>query len=56
MLFILNVAEEKLFDFRVKLSQSLVLLCVREVDGHISPWRDNVEFGVKHIDPMDNSV
>jgi len=56
VLFVLNIAVEELLDLRVELSQSTLLLCVREVDAHISTRRDNVELGIKHINPVNNSI
>lgn len=56
MLVVLNIAEKKLFDFRVKSSESLVLFRIREVDIRISSGRDNVELGIEHVDSMDDTV
>lgn len=53
---ILSIAEEKLFDFGVEGGEPLFLLGVREVDAHVSSWRDNVELGVEHINAVNDSV
>lgn len=56
MLIIFNLAEKKLLNLRVEGSEPPVLVCVREVEFCISTGRNNVEFGVEHIDSMDNPV
>lgn len=56
MFFILNIAIKKFLDFRVEGCQSFFFLNIREVEVHIRSRRHDVEFGVEHINPMDDSV
>lgn len=56
MFFILNGAVKKLFNLGMEMLQPSLLFHVGEVYGHISTRGDNVEFGVKCINPVNNSV
>ena len=56
MLSVIFRVEEQLLNLGVEGSESLLLLCVREVYRQISSRGDNVELWVKHIDSMNNSV
>ena len=54
--FILGFTIQKLFDFWVESCESFLLFGVREVDRLISSRRYDVEFRVKDIDSMNNTV
>ena len=54
--FILNFAVKKVVNFGMELLQPPLLLDVREVYAHINTRGHNVEFGIKHINPMYNAV
>ena len=56
MFFILSFTVQKLFDFWVECSESFLLFSVRKVDGLISSRRDDVEFRIKNVNSMDNTV
>lgn len=54
--FVLSFTVEQLFNFRVEGCESFLLLSVREVDRLVSSRRDDVKFGVKDVNSMNNSV
>lgn len=56
MLLVLSFTEEQLFDFWVESCESLLLFGVIEVNRKIGSRRHNVEFGVKDVNSMNNSV
>jgi hypothetical protein len=53
---VLNIAVKELLNFRVEGSEPLVSLGIWEVDSHVCSRRDDVELGIKHVNPMDNPV
>lgn len=56
MFFVLNRAVEKLLNFWMERGQPTFLLRVGKVYALISTRGDNVEFGIKDINTMNNSV
>lgn len=56
MFLILNWAVKELLNVRMERFQSSFLLSVWKVYAHISTRRYNVEFGIKHINTMHNTV
>ena len=56
VLVVLNGAVKKFFNFFMERSQPKFLLSVREVYALVSTRGYNVEFGIKYIDTMNNSV
>ena len=56
MFFILYFAVKKVFNLGMEMLQPPLLLGVREVYGHVSTGGHDVEFGIKHINPMYNAV
>ena len=56
MLFVLNRTVKKFFNFFMERSQPKFLLGVGEVYALVSTGGYNVEFGIKDIDTMNNSV
>lgn len=56
MLIILNITVDELLNFRMEGSESLVSFSVWVVNTHVCSRRDNVEFGIKNINAMDNTV
>ena len=54
--FILNFAVNKVFNLRMEMLQPPLLLGVIEVYAHVSTGGHDVEFGIKHINPMNNTV
>ena len=56
MLFVLNRTVKKFFNFFMERSQPKFLLGVGEVYALISTRGYNVEFGIKDINTMNNSI
>ena len=56
MFCVLNRTVKQLFDFWMKSSESILPLGEWEINSHIRSRRDNVELGIKYINPMNNSV
>lgn len=49
---LLGFAVQQLLELRVEFLEALVLLSVGEVHLSVCPRRDDVEFGVKDINPL----
>ena len=56
MFFILHRRVKELFNFGVEGCQPFLFLSVGEVNIHICSRGDDVEFRIKHIYPMNNTI
>lgn len=56
VLIVLNITVDELLNFRMEGSESLVSFSVWVVNSHVCSRRDNVEFGIKNVNAIDNTV